>query len=169
MQATSSTKEERIVFSGLVTLDNSAFWLQSANQFALKGKMERVTRDYADLGRRERQIMDVVHRLGSATAVEVARHVPDAPSAAAVRGMLRYLEGKGFLSHSRDGARYVYHPTARPRDAQKWAISQVVKTFFGGSRTRAVAALLEVPDSELTEDDLDRLTKRIQKHRRRAQ
>jgi predicted transcriptional regulator len=108
-----------------------------------------------ELGKRERQIMEAVYRLGRATVAEVRADLPDAPSYSAVRGMLRFLEEKGQLRHVQDGIRYIYLPTVAPSKARKSALQRLVHTFFGGSAQEAVAALLE--DTKLQKDDLDRL------------
>ncbi|HEY6358153.1 MAG TPA: BlaI/MecI/CopY family transcriptional regulator, partial [Vicinamibacterales bacterium] len=63
------------------------------------------------LGRRERQIMNVIHRLGTASVADVRKALPDPPTYSAVRGMLRLLEDKGHVVHHADGLRYVYTPT----------------------------------------------------------
>ena len=73
--------------------------------------MARKRDDYGELSRRERQIMDIVYRIGSATATEVRAALPDPPSYSAVRAMLRILEEKGHLKHEQDGPRYVFHAT----------------------------------------------------------
>jgi len=112
---------------------------------------------HESLGRRERQIMDVVYRLGRAAVADVMRELPDPPTYSAVRAMLRYLERKGHLRHSREGARYVYEPTVSHSEAQRTALRHLVRTFFRGSRPRALAALLDLPGAGLTEVDLDRL------------
>jgi predicted transcriptional regulator len=117
-----------------------------------------------ELGRRERQIMDAVYRLGRATVAEVRAELADAPSYSAVRGMLRFLEEKGQLRHVQDGVRYVYLPTVAPSKARKSALQRLVHTFFGGSAQQAVAALLE--DSKLEKDDLDRLQDLIDEARK---
>ena len=117
-------------------------------------------------GRRERQIMNVVYRLGRATVGDVITHLPDPPSYSAVRAMLRYLERKGHLRHAQDGVRYVYEPTVPHAEAQRSALQQLVRTFFRGSRAGAVAALLELPDKELSESDLDRLRGLVRRARR---
>ncbi|HKO15868.1 MAG TPA: BlaI/MecI/CopY family transcriptional regulator [Gemmatimonadaceae bacterium] len=114
-----------------------------------------------DLGRRERQIMDVVYRLGRATVAEVREQLPDPPSYSAVRGMLRLLEEKQRLTHEQDGLRYVYRPTVGREQARRSALRHLVHTFFGGSPERAVAALLEMSDAELTAADKARLTKLV--------
>ncbi|HVH09061.1 MAG TPA: BlaI/MecI/CopY family transcriptional regulator, partial [Gemmatimonadales bacterium] len=80
-----------------------------------------------EFGRRERQIMDVVYRLGRATAGGVTAQLPDPPTYSAVRAMLSYLERKGHLRHSRDGVRYVYEPTLPHADAQRSALQHLVR------------------------------------------
>src|SRR5687768_12245385 len=111
------------------------------------------------LSRRERQIMDVVYRLGRATAAEVLEALPDPPSYSAVRALLRVLEEKGHLRHEQDGPRYVFLPTV-PRDkARRSALRRLVQTFFEGSTAQAVAALLGEPGARLTDEDLDRLSR----------
>ena len=115
----------------------------------------------AQLSRRERQIMDVVYRLGKAAVSDVLERLPDPPSYSAVRALMRILEEKGHLSHEQDGPRYVYLPTV-PRDAaQASALSHLVRTFFGGSAEAAVAALLDLPEHGMSEGELDRLSRLI--------
>jgi predicted transcriptional regulator len=111
----------------------------------------------ADLGRRERQIMDAVYRLGRATAAEVLAELPDPPSYSAVRGMLRLLEEKGHLRHEQDGPRYVYLPTTAPDDARRSAMAHLLSTFFDNSRENAMAALLDLGDEPLSGDEYQRL------------
>jgi predicted transcriptional regulator len=114
------------------------------------------------LSRRERQIMDVVYRLGTATVTDVLERLPDPPSYSAVRALMRILEEKGHLSHEQDGPRYVYLPTV-PRDAaQASALSHLVRTFFGGSTEAAVAALLDLPEHGMSEGELNRLSRLIE-------
>ena len=113
------------------------------------------------LSRRERQIMDVVYRLGKASVTDVLERLPDPPSYSAVRALMRILEEKGHLSHEQDGPRYVYLPTV-PRDAaQASALSHLVRTFFGGSAEAAVAALLDLPEHGMSEGELTRLSRLI--------
>ena len=117
------------------------------------------------LSRRERQIMDVVYRLGKASVTDVLERLPDPPSYSAVRALMRILEEKGHLSHEQDGPRYVYLPTV-PRDAaQATALTHLVRTFFGGSAEAAVAALLELPENGLSGGELDRLSRLIEEAR----
>ena len=109
------------------------------------------------LSRRERQIMDVLYRQGKATAAEVQANIADAPSYSAVRALLRILEEKGHVKHSYDGPRYVYSPIISRPVAQKSALRQLVKTFFDGSTSNAVAALLDMSGKDLSDSELERL------------
>lgn len=110
-----------------------------------------------DLGKRERQIMDIVYRRGRASAQEVLADLPDPPTYSSVRAMLRYLEDKGHLRHEAEGPRYIYLPTAAREAVRGSALGHVVRTFFDGSVSAAVAALLE--SRQLTDDEHARLSR----------
>ena len=117
------------------------------------------------LGKRERQIMEVVYRRGRATVSEVLGELPDPPSYSSVRALLRYLEAKGQLRHEEEGPRYVYLPTARTQDVRGSALSHVVKTFFDGSVSTAVAALLD--SKPLSGEEYARLSRLLEEARRK--
>ena len=118
------------------------------------------------LSRRERQIMDVIYRLEAATASEVLENLPDPPSYSAVRAILRILEEKGHLTHAQDGPRYVFRPVVPRTAARQSALRQVVRTFFDGSATQAVATLLGMSESALSPDEARQLTQLIEKAKR---
>jgi predicted transcriptional regulator len=120
----------------------------------------------SELGRRERQIMDILVRRGRATAAEVLEDLPDPPSYSAVRGMLRLLSEKGYVRYEWDGPRYVFLPTADPAQLQRTAVRDLVKTFFNDSTESAVVAMLGASSKSLTDQELDRLSKLIEKARR---
>jgi len=109
--------------------------------------------------------MDVLYRLEAASAADVRKQMPDPPSYSAVRAHLRILEEKGHVRHEQDGPRYVYRPTVPANDARRSALRHVVKTFFDGSPTRAVAALLGDASVELADEDYERLVKLIEEAR----
>jgi BlaI family transcriptional regulator, penicillinase repressor len=122
-----------------------------------------------NLSRRERQIMDVVYRRGSATAAEITADLPDPPTSTAVRTMLRILEDKGHLTHAQDGVRYVYRAVIDREKARESVISHVVRTFFDGSAEQAMATLIDRSGSELTDAELARLAGLIAKARKRQE
>ncbi|HET9369164.1 MAG TPA: BlaI/MecI/CopY family transcriptional regulator [Vicinamibacterales bacterium] len=112
----------------------------------------------ASLGRRERQILETVYRLGRATVAQVRAELPDPPSYSAVRGMLNLLEEKAHLTHEQDGLRYVYLPVVDAAEASRSALAHVVQTFFGGSSADAASALLELPHRRMSRKELSQLS-----------
>jgi len=110
--------------------------------------------------------MDALHQRGRASAAEVQAALPEAPSYSAVRALLRILEAKGHVKHRREGARYVYLPRASRAMARRSALERVVATFFQGSVTQAVAALLETADTQLPDSDLHKLQQIIEQARK---
>jgi predicted transcriptional regulator len=113
------------------------------------------------LSRRERQIMDIVYQRGRATAADVLQGLSDPPSYSAVRALLRILEEKGHLRHEQDGVTYVYLPTVSRDAASRSAVKHLLQTFFEGSAERAMAALLDVSQSKLSQEELGRLAQLI--------
>ena len=120
----------------------------------------------AHFSRRERQIMDVLHRQGQSTAAEVLAAIPEPPSYSAVRALLRILEDKGHVKHKREGARYVYYPRISTETARRSALKRVVVTFFQGSVGKAAAALLDAADTRLSDEELNQLQRKIQNARK---
>lgn len=120
----------------------------------------------SELGRRERQIMDVLIRRGRASASDVLADLPDPPSYSSVRSMLRLLEEKGFVVHEWEGPRFIYLPAENPERIQRTAMRHLLDTFFNNSMEGAVAAMLGAGDRPPTDDDLKRLARVIDKARR---
>ena len=121
----------------------------------------------AALSRRERQVMEIVYRLGSVTAAEVLAELPDPPSDSAIRYVMRTLEIKGQLVHAWDGPRYVYRPTAPRAKAGKAQVRQMINTFFDGEPERLVAALIQDHHRDLDDAALARLARMIDDARRK--
>lgn len=120
---------------------------------------------YRDLTRRERQIMDSVYRRGSATAAEVLQDLPDPPGYSAVRAMLRKLQDKGYLLAAQDGPRYLYSAVIPAEEARESALHRLVRTFFEGSRAKAVAALLDPDEGALSAEEMRELEELIRRQK----
>jgi BlaI family transcriptional regulator, penicillinase repressor len=120
----------------------------------------------AGLSRRERQVLDALYRAGRATCAEVQRAMTDPPSYSAVRTFLRILEDKKIVRHEQDGARYVYIPVVKKEQASRSALRHVLNTFFGGSATQAISALLDEDSRNLSEEDWQRLSVMIKQARK---
>jgi len=120
----------------------------------------------AHLSRRERQVLDVLYRARRATCAEVQKTMTDPPSYSAVRTFLRILEEKELVRHEQDGARYVYIPTVERGRASRSALRHVLNTFFEGSVTQAISALLDEDSKHLSEKDWQRLSVMIEEAHR---
>ncbi|MGD9126539.1 MAG: BlaI/MecI/CopY family transcriptional regulator [Planctomycetia bacterium] len=120
------------------------------------------------LSRRERQIMEIIYSHGRATAAQIHREMADRPSYSTVRTLLRVLEEKEFLTHENDGPRYVYYPCISTEKAKRSAMEQLLRTFFNNSAVSAMAALLDMSSSELSDKELSRLTKLIQEAKEKS-
>jgi|SRR5688572_15853693 predicted transcriptional regulator len=122
-----------------------------------------MTATHLDLGRRERQIVEAVYRLRRATVAEVLAELPDPPSYSAVRAMLGKLEGKGYLKHVEEGPRYLYMPAVPAEKARRTALQNLVDTFFQGSAEQAAVALLQLSDTTVSADALNKLADEVRR------
>src|SRR6266705_1872930 len=121
---------------------------------------------HSTLSRRERLIMDILYRLGRATASEVRGQLAGDPAYSTVRTQLRVLEEKGHVRHEEQGLRYVYLPAVPRRAARKSALRHLVETFFDGSAEQVVGALLGGEGTRLSKEELDRIADLIAKARK---
>ena len=101
--------------------------------------------------------MDIIYRQKEATVAEVLGEIPSPPTYTTVRTLLRLLEQKGHLQHRQDGPRYVFSATLPRKEAQESAMRQLLRTFFDGSTSRAVAALIDLQRDSLSDDELKQL------------
>lgn len=120
-------------------------------------------RTHHGLTKRERQIMDVLYRLGRATAGDIMDGLAGAPSYSTVRTQLRVLETKGHVRHEEQGLRYIYMPTVPRAAARKSALKHLVDTFFDGSSAKVVAALLGGESARVSGDELARIAELVKK------
>lgn len=126
---------------------------------------KRVSAD--DLTRRERQVMDILHRRGESTVAEIMSELPDPPTYSAVRSILRILGDKKLISYKEDGPRYVYYPAEPTEQTRDDVLEHVVRTYFAGSTEQAVTALLRMSDADVSEAEITRLRDRI-RHARQS-
>ena len=75
--------------------------------------------------------------------------------------MLGILVEKGYLKIREDGRKYVYHASVSKQKTQKTALRRMLDTFFGGSPTAAVAALLELESRGISEAEAKALRQLI--------
>jgi predicted transcriptional regulator len=122
-----------------------------------------------DLGRRQRQIVEAVYRLGEASVAEVVAELADPPSYSSVRAILSNLAQQGVLAFRHQGKRYLYRAVAPKENMQKSVLKRLLNNLFGGRASVAVAALLDVAGDNLTDEeinDMHKLIDRSQKENR---
>ena len=117
------------------------------------------------LSRRERQVMDILHRRAEATVAEIMAELPDPPTYSAVRSVLRILGEKNLIRYKEDGPRYVYFPAQDTEEARDDVLAHVVRTYFAGSPEQAVTALLRMSDVDMNDDEIERLRATIRRAR----
>ncbi len=120
------------------------------------------------LARREREIVDILYRLGEGAVGDVLAAMAEPPSYSAVRALLNLLVEKGHVRHRKDGKRYVYAPRVSPEKASVSALQHVLRTFFDGSVEKAVASVLDEESARLSDAELARLAARIEAARKRG-
>jgi BlaI family transcriptional regulator, penicillinase repressor len=121
-----------------------------------------------DLSKREREILTIVFQLGESTAREVHEKLNDGTSYSAVRTFLAALESKGRLSHRLAGQRYLWSPLMDPEAEGASLIADATRTFFKGSKERAIAALIGTDEKPITEEEYLRLKTLIERARERG-
>jgi predicted transcriptional regulator len=119
------------------------------------------------LSRRERQMMDAIHRMGTATARELQASLPDAPGYSAVRSVLRSLERKGHLRHGLRGTAHVYSPVERPSRTRRSALAGLLRNLFEGRPESVVSTLVGLEAARMSDEDYRRLIDVIEQARRR--
>jgi BlaI family transcriptional regulator, penicillinase repressor len=120
---------------------------------------------HIDLTRRESQIMEILYRRRRATVEEIRAELPDAPSPSSVRKLLDIMIDRGLLAREYDGPRYVYFPAAKPEDASRSALKQLLRTFFNNSPGSAMAALLDISSTRLSDEEYRRLSSLLKRTR----
>lgn len=113
------------------------------------------------LTRRERQVMEVLYRLGEATVAELRAEMPEDVSYSAVRSVLRVLREKELVQHRSAGPRYAYSPMVPAHHARQRALEHLVRTFFDGSAEAAAAMLLNMTELDLSDEALGRIVEHI--------
>jgi BlaI family penicillinase repressor len=124
---------------------------------------------HIDLTRRESQIMEILYRRRRATVEEIRVELPDAPSPSSVRKLLEIMIDRGLLAREYDGPRYVYFPAAKPEDASRSALKQLLRTFFDNSPGSAMAALLDISSTKLSDEEYRRLSSLLKRTREQGE
>jgi len=108
--------------------------------------------------------MRIVWQKEKATVAEVVASLPEDLNLAynTVLTMMRILETKGFLRHSKakDARAFVYRPVVKQTEATRNAVRHLLTRFFGNSAEALVMNLLA--DDVLDQGELKKIRKLLQ-------
>jgi BlaI family transcriptional regulator, penicillinase repressor len=121
-----------------------------------------------DLTRRESQIMEILYRRRRATVEEIRADLTDPPGPSSVRKLLEIMIDRGLLAREYDGPRFVYFPAVTPEDASRSALQRLVRTFFDDSPGSAMAALVDMSSTGLSETEYRRLSGLLKRAREKG-
>lgn len=112
--------------------------------------------------------MDLLYKMGQASAQEIWDQLPDKPNYSAVRSLLAILEDKGLVKHTRESKKYIYQPTLSPSRARKGALRRLMSTFFEDSPSRLVASLLDSEERKIDSNELAQIRALLEKHEKKS-
>jgi predicted transcriptional regulator len=105
----------------------------------------------------ELPIMDVLWQKRSATVGDVAEALGKAKPVAynTVLTLMRILERKGYVRHTKDGRAFVYQPVVDRGEASRSAVRHLLSRFFNDSPELLMLNLLR--EEQLDDKELERL------------
>ncbi len=116
--------------------------------------------------RRERQVMDILHRRGEATVAEIMNELPDPPTYSAVRVGVAHTRGEGCDSpQGRRPALRLLRRRDRPKQRARTFSHTSSELTSRDLPEQAVTALLRMSDTDMTEDDVQRHRETIRRAR----
>lgn len=113
--------------------------------------------------------MEVVYRLGEATVKQIADEMPERIGLSSVSKFLWLLEERGLLTHERRGRQNYYRPALAPEAASEGMLRNLMDTFFQGSASLTVSALLNSNRDSLSTEEVDDLFQLIKQFRKRGE
>ena len=97
----------------------------------------------AEFGRRELELMQILWTHGPQTAREIREKVKDPVADPTVRTILRILEGKKAVAHTKRGRAFIYKARVAAKTTLKKMMQRIIKGFFDGKAEGLVEYMLE--------------------------
>lgn len=115
-----------------------------------------------ELGELQVAVLERLTALGEATVAAVQESFAETarPRYTTVATVLRALEGKGLVSHRRDGRTYVYAPVTPVAEVRSNIVADLIERAFKGSPAALVTALLDA--RSVTRADLEEVRRLIE-------
>jgi BlaI family transcriptional regulator, penicillinase repressor len=118
---------------------------------------------YSDIGSLQIRVLRILWTRGDGTVHEVLDGFPasDRPAYTTILHVLRTLERRGLVAHTKQNRQHRYRPLVEPDAVEAGAVDSLVTRIFGGSPQRLVARLLE--NAPLDPDELEDLRRMIER------
>ncbi len=100
------------------------------------------------LGELQLAVLDQLSRMGEGTVYDLQAQFPAAkqPRYTTLLTVLRALEEKGLVAHTKRDRQYVFRPCEDPGRVRTQVLRDVLERVFGGSPRQLVSALLEAEE-----------------------
>jgi predicted transcriptional regulator len=115
----------------------------------------------AELGELEREVLQIVWRLGQASADEVRQALARPLKESTVRTVLTRLEAKGFLTHTVEQRIFRYGAVKTAASLAGNAVQKVADWFCEGSVDAVLLGMVEA--KVLSKRDLQRILNKLRK------
>ena len=122
--------------------------------------------NFSELSRRERQIMDIIFANDEVSVLQIQAELPDPPTTMAIRRMISILEEKGHLVRRKEGREFLYRAKVSRKRTGAKALQHVLNTFFQGSVEEALATHLGRRETDLSDDEIERMIALIERARK---
>lgn len=121
---------------------------------------------FKKLSRREREIIEIIHRRHEATVSQIIEDMEAPPTRAAVRALMGIMARKSYVRHTKSGREFVYQPCVDRDVSGKTIFRNMLDNFFGGSLKNALASHLSEAATDYSENDLKELTEIIERSKK---
>ena len=117
-----------------------------------------------ELTKAEERIMHVLWKLKKAFVKDIIDHLPDNPKPPynTISSVVRILEKKGYVGFTAYGKTYEYFPLISKSQYRSAFIKKLLTNYFDNSAASLLSFI--VKEEKLTEEELKKLKKIINKH-----
>src|SRR5947209_4910840 len=100
---------------------------------------------YSEIGSLQIRVLRIHWKRGDGTVHEVLDGFPpaDRPAYTTLLHVLRTLERRGLVAHTKENRQHRYRPLVQADDVEAGVLSSMLSRVFAGSAQRLVARLLE--------------------------
>jgi predicted transcriptional regulator len=113
----------------------------------------------------EEEVMQYLWRLEKGTVAQVLELYPEPkPAYNTVSTITRILESKGFVSHTKLGRGYIYHPEITRAEYSRQTAKKLAGNYFKGSFKSMVSFFMK--EEDLTVAEVEELLEELKKSKK---